>query len=173
MKATFILLLILCFFKVKGQNKDSEQFINDFYKGNDTIVYFQIIDKFTLSQLEKIVSKDTLRGIFEDDDKKFSLTGSERSQIKQELNQMQKYEWSSKLFKKIKGIAVDPDSINKNLGHNKIVTFSKPIFLRGKRFCLFYNGYTCGSKCGQGRFVLYKRVAQKWFPYMTLYRWIA
>jgi len=114
MKATFILLLILCFFKVKGQNKDSEQFINDFYKGNDTIVYFQIIDKFTLSQLEKIVSKDTLRGIFEDDDKKFSLTGSERSQIKQELNQMQKYEWSSKLFKKIKGIAVDPDSINKN-----------------------------------------------------------
>ncbi|GGE71325.1 hypothetical protein EV200_1166 [Pedobacter psychrotolerans] len=173
MKAIFILLLILCFFKVKGQNKDSEQFINNFYKGNDTIVYFQIIDKFTLTQLEKIVLKDSLSGIFEDYDKKFSLTRSERSQIKQELDQMQKYHWSSKLFNKIQGIAVDPDSINKNLGQNKIVTFSKPIFIREKTYCLFYNGYSCGSRCGQGRFILYKRMHKKWVPYIILYKWIA
>lgn len=170
MKTTFIILLTLCFFCVKGQSNDHNQFINNFYKGRDTILYFKTLDKFTIKQLEKVFSEDTLIGVFEDTNKKFSLTEAERLFIKKELHEfMSDNTWSYKLFKKIKGIPVDSSFNGKDFERLRISSFSRPIFIRKKAFCFFYNGY----KCGKGEFVLYKRKNNNWSPYIVLYKWVS
>ena len=54
-----------------------------------------------------------------------------------------------------------------------LTTFSAPIFLRNNQYCIFYSGFHCGDRCGEGELSLYKREGKGWKKVKTYCSWIA
>ena len=51
--------------------------------------------------------------------------------------------------------------------------FTFPIFFRNNNYCAFYYGYSCGNLCGDGAFIIYKKVNGKWRAAFKLYEWVS
>ena len=46
---------------------------------------------------------------------------------------------------------------------------SIPIFFRNNQYCIFYNHTTCGIKCGEEKFAIYKRKKSTWTKWITIF----
>jgi hypothetical protein len=51
--------------------------------------------------------------------------------------------------------------------------YSPPIFIRKNTYCLFYYGYRCGGKCGEGSLRLYKKEGDQWKEVKSYCDWIS
>lgn len=69
---------------------------------------------------------------------------------------------------KAKGWSYFHDGIGKGF-----YMFTFPIFFRNNNYCAFYYGYSCGNVCGDGAFVIYKKVNGKWTVAFKLYDWVS
>ncbi|RZJ17243.1 MAG: hypothetical protein EON51_17915 [Acinetobacter sp.] len=61
---------------------------------------------------------------------------------------------------------------HKKIGKD-LTTFSAPIFFRNNQYCIFYKGFHCGDRCGEGELSLYKREGKGWKKIKTYCSWIA
>jgi hypothetical protein len=63
------------------------------------------------------------------------------------------------------------DYFYKNIGRS-INRFSLPIFF-GDKYCLFYSGNTCGGKCGNASWKLYRKDGDFWFVVRSYCEWVS
>jgi hypothetical protein len=56
---------------------------------------------------------------------------------------------------------------------SSIFSFTTPVFLRENSLCFFYYSVACGQLCGEGKFVVYRKINGKWEHYFTIWEWIS
>lgn len=185
------LLLLLLLISVPGlhaysQDLASKAFLTNFFAKSTRLVYMDKLGDYEIKRMEKALSKDTLYNVFDTDLKepisRLVLTKEERSHIQHELAQQATLIWPNQLVEhgeRLTEAAID--SIERTRGWlyfnehygARLYTFSNPIFIRNRSLCIFYAGYTCGSRCGEGKLMIYKKQNDTWVPWMELYRWVS
>lgn len=112
------------------------------------------------------------------------ITAEERLYINTQIGKMKDSVWGNNDFLSFRLITTD--TVNAILadrkrgwtemykrGINRFYVFSVPIFIRNDTYCFFYYGYSCGWRCGQGRFAIYRKEKGKWMPFVVLSEWIS
>jgi hypothetical protein len=138
----------------------------------------------TMRKLVEAVSN----GIFQQygDADTLMLTESERQTVIDGLTSLKEKKLDSTFYKTVNVISDDslkvllPDedfaSWQKFREANEnacIYSFTRPVFLRNNTICFFYYSERCGDLCCEGNFQVYRKTANGWEPYLTLYSWIS
>ncbi|WP_080058248.1 hypothetical protein [Spirosoma aerolatum] len=170
-------LLVMCLMgaSVFGQSSEEIAFIQNLFGQSAKLIYTDKLGEYEVKRMEKALSKDTLYDVFvtnlKDPNNRLVLTRPERNYIQQELASQSKVTWSSQLFEHGKRITqASSDSLQAGF---RIYSFSNPIFIRNHSLCIFYSGYTCSSRCGEGKLVIFKKQNDTWVAWLELYRWIS
>lgn len=184
----FLWTLILTCSICNAQTHREKKFIR-FAIGQENIIYEKKINPGRIKELEEgPLKQDTL---FELGDytmpatyktmKKnvFILTDMERVCILQQLDKMKGFTLKNNVVKK--SLAVDYDELktykkqhNGQLSYNPDdykngwYAFTRPIFFRNNKFCLFYIVYN-----GGGKLLLYVKENGKWKLKLTPYYWVS
>lgn len=117
-------------------------------------------------------------------DDTMNFTPAEIKLIEQRLKSPIIKKWTPSLLSNIHIVSADTiRSIFKTPGkgwdyfHERfggaINSFSEPIFFRNNSYCLFYSDYACGSLCGQGYVMLYRKENNKWVLVRSYCGWIS
>lgn len=181
------LLISLLSINAYCQDSESEAFLHNFFGDSTKLVYMDKLWEGELKQMSRALAQDTLYtlgGKMNDPKNRLVLTQQERMYIQNELKLQADAVWPGQLFKYGKLLTqATLDSIYKDQVRSKtyfrehdgsrLYSFSKPIFIRDHSVCIFYSGYSCGSRCGEGKLVIFKRENAAWISWLELYRWIS
>jgi len=187
----FLFLLLLLVFTTTtahSQNERSKEFLRNFFRDSMKLVYSDKLGEYETERMEKTLAKDTLYDVFDakrhDSTNYLILTEQEHSYIQSELVVQHLVIWPEHLFDN--GVRVTQatlDSLYKDHTRDwryidehygpRLYRFSNPIFIRNYSLCIFYSGYTCGSRCGEGRLIIYRKKTDTWIPWIELYRWVS
>lgn len=180
-----VLVLSILTLKAHGQSQQTMSFLHDIFRQSSKIVYMDKVWPYEIKHMRKALSQDTLQDMFNrKPDVRLVLTPQERSYIQRELDQQAEVSWRSQLFKNGKLLTQTTlDSIYRDpargesyfRGHygSTRYSFSNPIFIRDCSICIFYSGYICGSRCGKGKLMIYKKKDTTWMPWIELYSWVS
>lgn len=174
----FFLLLSLTGINAYSQDPVSKDFLNNFFSKSTKIIYMDKLGEYGIKRMKKALSKDTLSN-WKEPKNRLILNQQELRYIQHELEQQSKVIWSNHLFEH--GIRLSEaviDSIERTRGWiyfnehygSKLYSFSNPIFIRNRSLCIFYSGYTCGTRCGEGKLMILKKQNDTWLSWIELYR---
>lgn len=181
------MLACLIITKAPCQDLQSKAFLDHFFGQSAKIVYMNKLWESEIEQMQNALAQDTLYtlgAMMNDPNDRLVLTQQEHHYIKNELSQQANLVWHSHLFEQgkvltkatVDSIYNDPargrSYFEQQYGSN-LYSFSKPIFLRDYSLCIFYSGYSCGSRCGEGKLVVFKKEHETWLSWLELYRWIS
>jgi len=194
MKKTYLALtIILLFFNniANGQlNKRQKDFmisfLNEMRKSKDPVLYLSnpeyhgLLDALkpdTLKDMWGLAGRNKPLNIL-------ILTQKERKHIKTKLRQSQELTWEDHLLPGAR--LLSRDTVQYYLkdrargwlrmydrGISGYYTFSNPIFLRHGTLCIFQFDFSCGSLCGDGTIMIYRKENGKWKPYINLSNWVS
>jgi hypothetical protein len=182
------LLISLTGINAYGQTPESRAFLHDFFGQSTKIVYMDRLWAGEIKRMEKALAQDMLQDVFGNRGVKPSdrlvLTKEERSYIQHQLGMQFDVVWADHLFEnaqKITKATVDSIFSDRNRGWTyfdehygpKLYSFSNPIFIRDHSLCIFYSGYSCGHRCGEGKLMILRKKNATWVSWMELYRWVS
>jgi hypothetical protein len=192
-KAFLGLIVVLLAFStvVNGQlNKHQKKFIETFLNERGRTKYpIYFLANNNNSALLEALKPDTLvdRMLYGGRDKpqnRLILTKKEKKDILFHLNKLKHLSWKDQFIPGLKLISRDTvdyylkDRIYgwqrmHDKGISGYYSFSNPIFLRNETFCIFQYDYSCGSLCGQGKIMVYRKENGRWKPYLNLGNWMS
>lgn len=170
-----------------SQDRECKAFINNFFDKSAKLVYRDRVGEHVIENMKEALNQDTLYALgarFNQADDRLLLTQQERNYIQHELKLLAQLTWTDELFENGKALTKAViDSIyndrtrgwsyfKKHYG-SRLYNFSKPIFLRTHSLCVFYSGYSCGPRCGEGQLMLFRKKNGTWEHWMDLYRWVS
>jgi hypothetical protein len=103
--------------------------------------------------------------------------------IRKELDKHRMNAWPPDISYRIKVISADTinrifnnhvsgwDYFHKNFGRS-LNRFSLPIFF-GNKYCLFYSDNSCGNRCAEGSWKLYRKDGEFWFVIREYCTWVS
>ncbi|WP_256005828.1 MULTISPECIES: hypothetical protein [Pedobacter] len=115
---------------------------------------------------------------------KLILTQKERKHISTKLRQLRELKWKDRLLPGARLLHTDTVQYylkDRALGWQRMYdrgisgfyTFSNPIFLRNETLCIFQYDFSCGSLCGDGTIMIYRKENGLWKPYINLANWVS
>jgi len=170
-----IFFFLFCFGNGIGQDTSEtitflKQIRRDFCKG-DSLFYTSSLDKFTVSEIRRHLSRDTIwiwsgsfSGKLQKDDS-IILTSDEKSFITDQLKNPEGKLWNENLLEKSKLTELASHNFRDPVLPSEekyIYSFSKPIFIRNNSLCFFYLHYSFTHYVGEGTLMLFKKVNRKW-----------
>ncbi len=182
------ILVSLAGINAYGQTPESRAFLHDFFDQSTKIVYMDRLWAGEIKRMEKALAQDTLqalignRGVEPND--RLVLTQKERTYIQNQLRLQSEVVWTGHLFedgKMLTRATVDSIFSDRNRGWtyfnehygSRLHSFSNPIFIRDHSLCIFYSGYSCGHRCGEGKLMIFRKKNATWVSWMELYRWVS
>lgn len=179
-----LLGLIISFtsLRASGQTGEGKAFIRTLFGQSAAIAYDEKLWATHITSFEKVVAQDTLYDIslLSEGTKWLVLTQEERQYIQGELKRQANLVWTNDLFPNGKLItrSATGDNSNSHFAREanygtEIHSFSDPIFIRKGAYCFFYHGYLCGTRCGGGEWVLYRKEKNAWVRWLVLTSWIS
>lgn len=172
--------------KAACQDSVSKAFLYNFFGRSAKIVYMNKLWESELERMQNALAQDTLYRLganLNNPNDRLVLTQQEHRYIENELSLQANLFWTSHLFEQGRLLTkATLDSIYNSPTRGRIYfeqqygsnlySFSNPIFIRDYSLCIFYSGYSCGSLCGEGKLVIFKKENGNWLPWLELYRWI-
>ncbi|RPD45185.1 hypothetical protein [Paracnuella aquatica] len=188
--STFLIAFLLISNRAWTQlAKQANRFMTDFVATEPLklpLYYREELPKHNLGDIIKALASTKIYGFnYKDDSGPFNdsltLTEKERSFLQQQFNQQSGKIWTKPHFRNWHLVSEDslkhyhevdqyfwfsPDRLG-----GRLYTFSKPVFFRNDSMCLFYWGYWCGTRCGEGQLALYQKQDGKWKYRFSLFMW--
>lgn len=143
---------------------------------------------YTIQELTKYFSKDTLTGFILSRDVKISpqiiYLKNEKKYVLDEIEKLKKETLPDNILPFAKIISQDTlNTIFKDRIHgwnnaykkgiNGYYRFNKPIFFRNGTYCIFEYGYSCGNLCGYGTTSVYKKTDTGWVEFLQFSNWVS
>lgn len=170
----------------KHQKKFIETFLNQ--RGKPKYPIYFLANNHD-SALREALKPDTLidrmlYGGRDNPQNKLILTKKEKKDILSHLNKLKHFKWKDQFIPGLKLISrdtVDYYLKDRVYGWQRMYdkgiagyySFSNPIFLRNETFCIFQYDYSCGSLCGDGTIMVYRKEKGKWKAYINLANWVS
>lgn len=173
-KLKAILLLILFTFSSFAQDKKEVKFILNLMakEKNQNICYTGSIEDYDIKQI--IISIKSNRSFIRSNKSlvtninQIKFTEIEQKNIINQIEAANNTSWGANKLKNYKYISKDSlVSISKRNPYFYYLNFTKPIFIRKNRLCIFYSGYTEG-----GFLNIYIKQKRKWHYFATIYEWL-
>jgi len=193
-KINFLLLLFctmnICF---SQKNEIENEFLKNFFSHKDTLIYTS--ESFGWNIMKEKFNKKKYKDYNLNNTNTIQFTDKEYQYIKNEISTLENYFWNSNLFDnsekieleevesylkkrnepyrlEFENISINDTSATVEMKNKNYIvySFSKPIFFRKNKFCLF--GYSVNS---EKNFKPYKRIAfwrkkrGKWIEWLDLY----
>lgn len=182
MLTRFILsFLIICFamMSVHSQDIESKDFINNYFGKSAKLVYAEKVGEYAIESMKDALMQDTLYALDpkrREPNRRLILTQQERSYIQNQLQMQLKEVWTNDLFEK--GTMVTTSELgsvysDRGDGWPRLYRFSRPIFIRGQSLCIFYSGYSCGSRCGQWQWMVFEKKDGNWVHWIDIVKWVS
>jgi hypothetical protein len=144
------------------------------------------LNKYQIAELKKLFGSDTLYHLRlnrSDTTKLMSLSAKDKRNINQQIDKLAAQKLPKKVLPELEFL--DPDTLKSfgpwhtlwqtaySKGINGYYTFSRPIFFDRGKYCLFFWDLSCGSLCGYGGILIYRKTNVVWEKYLVLARWIS
>lgn len=183
----FLNSILLLLFSVNGicqiksaNGFDTVVFINQIVKDNRSHIYmYEDIHPNTIVEIQnRIVKGKFVRRLEDQNGKNISdsivLNKSELKELLHRLNALKNFHWTDQTSShislgRVKLIRVDTEG---NLYEGSIkYQILPPLMFRDDNYCFFYYDYSCGTLCGHGQLVIYKKERKSWKHWWTLLQW--
>lgn len=159
---------------------DTVRFINQTIKEKRSHIYlYQNIHPNTISEIQKHIAKGKFVRRIEDEkgnnvSDSITLTKSEVKELQDRLTSFKEFHWTKQSMSRLnfhRLQLINSDTAQRLLEGTIQYQILPPLLFRNGEYCLFYYDYYCGSLCGQGQLVIYKKEKQEWKHWWTLFRW--
>jgi len=145
------------------------------------LVYTDYLGEYAVSSLTNNIDRNMGNS---QNNNSIVLSEKEKAFIRKEASKLLSVKWDNDIFKK--AVVLTKTKIDEIFGKDGSYwdgfyanygkgyhSFSKPIFLRNKTICVFYQSYSCGSLCGHGSWDIYVKENGKWVSSLTIISWIS
>ncbi len=178
---SFFFAFLLCFgvSSYSQQSTAEVEFIRWYFK--DKNIHYANEIPFIFSRLTEPVKNDTILGGASGREL-LVLNAQEQSGLEKAMLEMAGGKWVDGLLPGSE--IINQTTINSILGDKghgwssfqasygtEYYSISRPMFLKGGTFCIFYYDYTCGAVCAEGELAVFKKVTSVWQKWRVLSKW--